>query len=1211
MKEADDFAYDIEHFTDKQLKESIYADIRDGIFTYIFMLPKEQQQAIRESGLYQDYETSMEEAFAQMPIGTFEKGDGRGFEIQEVADRKAFKRFKENAAKVIEQIEKKLEDSLVTDPEDPSAGFEDYIRRLQAVLAQREEVLRKAQAELKEAKSNLEDAQNRESRKESEQNVYNPFNTGAGLANAKEDVERAKREVAEKQKAVEAAEKRSRVIISQMTEEAYQANLEKGRQVLQADFGKRLKDNLDGYSLAWFFSHDPLRRSTENWQAILNVSAQGLAARIAVSTEECPIYDVVIDAGKLTDNQLSYLKEKENGTLTEESMQEYRQNLHKGIRSVMKKLDRFDETAWDPKLNEEFRQLGITDIRNEPFEMSTPSNRGHSMFRATIEAYKTGLESNWHMDDLSALALFNTARQAFHKDADYDGKSTKRAGISKREKPLYSAPAKEQLAAQMDQLWQAIETTPLTGAKERDEYLKQMHTLMGTAAQKGWLNEQNAKAFEQTYQKVRERDAAILSGRESAFVRTSFDEPKYPVASDEDLKNSIVKNFANRYNALQASVRTKVKLNLPDELFDDSDMAKEAFNLDYDDRFFTANHVLQNVDVFEISDQSKFEEFKELGQKTLNEWNQTIDDLAVNEPEGETVKALLKAQGLNQLQRDLSGFSKEYINTKWPMSYAAQGLIAELGIDMDGSMPAKLQAAGESFPIYDLVIESDQQVQTVTDYFSEKEKGKIPAEREQLYRQKLYDQTVSMIGMIEKMSDTAMNNRPEAEKLVKLRVVESDPFQLSKYGARGSGPLLSYLEAQKDGLENGWAIEDLPILGTYLAFARKERGTYLHNDVNDQPKFKIYDPPKYPSDECRQYFDKVDALYESIKTTPLESSQQRTKVLDSMQRLLIEGRDKGFIDPDSSTYNLFFQQKQKMEERDRAIEKGLERAFDTKITANPAVQAADLYVNEFETRRSAFFMGRESDEHKALRKAVAEYKELSKSPFQTPEKDAGKADKDRIFQENLEKAEKLLESLDKMEMRADDYIRKKEGADTEAGKARLRGAKKLRSRAELERKQLIESLNAGRGTAERVSLREVYTQMAIKNGDKAMETLEGMDRALGKKADKELVRSLAADVIVMQFATSRVAANAENFGKAGPAKMKEQILASKEFKAMADAYLDGKKSGKDLAADLMSGKCTQKISKMQKQFKEEKEAREKRIDEIKVAPKKKAAKAPS
>ncbi len=75
--------------------------------------------------------------------------------------------------------------------------------------------------------------------------------------------------------------------------------------------------------------------------------------------------------------------------------------------------------------------------------------------------------------------------------------------------------------------------------------------------------------------------------------------------------------------------------------------------------------------------------------------------------------------------------------------------------------------------------------------------------------------------------------------------------------------------------------------------------------------------------------------------------------------------------------------------------------------------------------------------------------------------------------------------------------------------------------------------------------------------------------------------------------------------------MKEQILASKEFKAMADAYLDGKKSGKDLAADLMSGKCTQKITKMQKQFKEEKEAREKRIDEIKVRPKKKVAKAPS
>ncbi len=152
MKEANDFAYEIEHFTDKQLKESICADMRDGISTYVFMLPSEQQRAIRESRLYQDYENSMEEAFVEMPIGTLEKGDGKGYDIQEVADRNAFKRFKENAAKVIKLIEENTEKQLIVDPEDSSAGFEDYMRRLQVVLAQREEVLQKAEAELKEEK---------------------------------------------------------------------------------------------------------------------------------------------------------------------------------------------------------------------------------------------------------------------------------------------------------------------------------------------------------------------------------------------------------------------------------------------------------------------------------------------------------------------------------------------------------------------------------------------------------------------------------------------------------------------------------------------------------------------------------------------------------------------------------------------------------------------------------------------------------------------------------------------------------------------------------------------------------------------------------------------------------------------------------------------------------------------------------------------------
>jgi hypothetical protein len=50
------------------------------------------------------------------------------------------------------EIEHFTEKQLIVDPEDSSAGFEDYMRRLQVVLAQREEVLQKAEAELKEEK---------------------------------------------------------------------------------------------------------------------------------------------------------------------------------------------------------------------------------------------------------------------------------------------------------------------------------------------------------------------------------------------------------------------------------------------------------------------------------------------------------------------------------------------------------------------------------------------------------------------------------------------------------------------------------------------------------------------------------------------------------------------------------------------------------------------------------------------------------------------------------------------------------------------------------------------------------------------------------------------------------------------------------------------------------------------------------------------------
>ena len=50
------------------------------------------------------------------------------------------------------EIEHFTDKQLIVDQEDSSAGFEDYMRRLQVVLAQREEVLQKAEAELKEEK---------------------------------------------------------------------------------------------------------------------------------------------------------------------------------------------------------------------------------------------------------------------------------------------------------------------------------------------------------------------------------------------------------------------------------------------------------------------------------------------------------------------------------------------------------------------------------------------------------------------------------------------------------------------------------------------------------------------------------------------------------------------------------------------------------------------------------------------------------------------------------------------------------------------------------------------------------------------------------------------------------------------------------------------------------------------------------------------------
>lgn len=169
------------------------------------------------------------------------------------------------------------------------------------------------------------------------------------------------------------------------------------------------------------------------------------------------------------------------------------------------------------------------------------------------------------------------------------------------------------------------------------------------------------------------------------------------------------------------------------------------------------------------------------------------------------------------------------------------------------------------------------------------------------------------------------------------------------------------------------------------------------------------------------------------------------------------------------------------------------RAFRSNIV-DPEADFKDAMA-QFNSKRSIFFFGKETDEHKALRLAGDDYQEKLKSY-----KDARNADPVA----RLEAINALQEAAQKMQTASEKYQTEKGGARTGAGIDRLAGAKNLHNLAEQMQAQLGKERKALEQSIEKQH--PGYTK--LKNDLKTAQEAEGKI-PLNSMPDRQLRSAIA------------------------------------------------------------------------------------------------------
>ncbi|MCR5624085.1 MAG: hypothetical protein K6G11_02465 [Lachnospiraceae bacterium] len=633
-----------------------------------------------------------------------------------------------------------------------------------------------------------------------------------------------------------------------------------------------------------------------------------------------------------------------------------------------------------------------------------------------------------------------------------------------------------------------------------------------------------------------------------------------------------------------------------DSVDDDS-----LLNQTYVQSEYTSSSFRTTRRMYKVMNESTKKEYISIGKKAYEELDKVMDEHtkdAEASADGLLEREVLKCGGLKQFKRSLDGFTDNYISYKTPFMDGVKSINACTAISCGNNIKDKISKYNKDFPIYSLLVKGESSLDDFINYWKDKESGHLNEEKEEFYRNNIYSDCSEILNYADKI-EAKLINPVEHEKLDKSGIFDTKnkPFHIYSLSHRGMGPLISSCTAYKDGLKNGWPIDDLGLVAGFKGILDSCKALYISNGEDDLKRFTLYSPKELkekaknnPNEKNKQdFYDKLSKAYSNFQETPLKSKKDRLNIINTMHNLVQEGFKKGYINNKNQVSN-FENIYQQVNVRTALIERGKEPAFHKPVNTDKLSFDATInnMMNTFNSKRSAFFaMSGESDEHKNLREAteaiIGQDKKYPKDSVYSEDK------KERInYVDSLENySEDYFEKLDYIILQSKKYQKENPDPNTPAGKERLKGAKEIEAFAKKEQLKILEDLKEQIPDLYPNNTIEDYRFLtASKKMYTSLEKIKNMDELPGDNKGKAELFDDAINIMVGRFANSNTESVKQLFNNLGAKGLADELRNSKEFKTLCNSYLKDKTmTPQKLMNELYTGKAVDKLKKIQQKNK--------------------------
>ena len=610
-----------------------------------------------------------------------------------------------------------------------------------------------------------------------------------------------------------------------------------------------------------------------------------------------------------------------------------------------------------------------------------------------------------------------------------------------------------------------------------------------------------------------------------------------------------------------------------------------AFQEGYTEKYYAPNGDF--IKTYTLSNKDALDKYKEFVSKTAQKWDRDFENIVSGDDEySRKTLDYVKAVSSDKLRRLKKGYPDGTLKIKTPLACNVDDISANFNnpIYNDG-LRKNIIKWNDKYPIYDYVIESSRLLNTFEDYYLAQDKngGSLPLDKEKAFRQKIYDGVVAASAYYNKLAGVAEDN-DMVGKLYEDQIVDSknSPSVIHPRANRGSAVSHCALSSYKMGLENGWPLEDIPVISSFYYAAYIQQTKALFEDVNIK-----YDEPKYINQEHKEFIEGMLSYYEGLKDRKIQSAEEKNKILSDIDNMMKTGLEKGFLfEKNGSRYN----QCKKL--REKELSKNVERPQVFEPVSASEDRRLQVMFADLNTERTDWRFRNENKEHKNLRIAAEELEKFMKEN-PAPGKAATK-------EELSSYASKYLGKLDKVKYFADIYKDTHKKRKSSGGKARLKGAEEFSGFVTLEKDSLYQRLVKNGVLEENADLDSLRKSSAVEKMRSNLRDINDMQALPTDAQGKRELIEKAAEILVGKLASARGKNIKKAFATMGADLMKDEILSNKGFKsAMKTILKDRTMTPAKLGASLSGDEVFKKIQNLSFKFIDKGKASNKRDSDVK------------